>query len=459
MPRRFGRLKVLTEAPSFDALEQMFSNLQPGGRFRPSDCIARNKVALVIPYRDREEHLRIFLHNLHPILQRQQLDYGRGIHLKMVGEDAIASKMNQRAVIKFLTLEECKLVDIHSRMLAVYGDVCVEAHGDEAADMKFNRAMLMNIGYAEALKQYDYDCFIFHDVDLIPEDDRNLYTCPEQPRHMSVAINTMNYRLPYKDIFGGVSALTKKHMETVNGFSNEFWGWGGEDDDMSNRDCIENDTTMEDDSFRQESPVNTLKQQFFFHKFDTSKFSSFKSFLDCFDQQCLEYQKDEQWKKQNIVRYLTGVYLKFWYDNQLFEKSYQKRKKLNYDDSSIVEHMTLSSPIQFKKFLVIKKISTPCEWISTMRQLIAVTPDNPNQNAVETESCTRWNNQAYGSVHRGTDPGYRFHSRGYHGQQHQSRMVRFNGRQQFNSQPRQFVQQNRHNFRPPRNNENVQRQG
>ena len=52
----------------------------------------------------------------------------------------------------------------------------------------------MNIGYAEALKQYDYDCFVFHDVDLIPEDDRNLYTCPRQPRHMSVAINTMNYR-------------------------------------------------------------------------------------------------------------------------------------------------------------------------------------------------------------------------------------------------------------------------
>ncbi|GFT05547.1 hypothetical protein TNCV_3160261 [Trichonephila clavipes] len=92
-------------------------------------------------------------------------------------------------------------------------------------------------------------------------------------------------------------------------------------------DCIGNDTTMEDDSFRQESPVNTLKH-FFFPEFDTNKFSSFKSFLDCFDQQCLEYQKDEQWKKQTIPRYLTGVYLKFWYENQLFEKSYQESKEL-----------------------------------------------------------------------------------------------------------------------------------
>ncbi|GFY41834.1 hypothetical protein TNIN_236411 [Trichonephila inaurata madagascariensis] len=135
-------------------------------------------------------------------------------------------------------------------------------------------------------------------------------------------------------------------------------------------------------------------------------------------------------------------------------------KKLNYDDSSIVEHMTLSSPIQFQKFLIIKKNSTPYEWITTMRQLIAVTPENPKRNAVETGSYTRWNNQTYDSVHRGTDPRQRFQSRGYHGQQHHHHhMVQFNGRQQFNSQPRQFVQQNRHNFRPPRNDENVQRQG
>lgn len=45
----------------------------------------------------------------------------------------------------------------------------------------------------------------------------------------------MHNRLPYKDIFGGVSALTLDQFKTVNGFSNKFWGWGGEDDDMANR--------------------------------------------------------------------------------------------------------------------------------------------------------------------------------------------------------------------------------
>ena len=51
-------------------------DLEPGGRYRPRDCVARNRVAVVVPYRDRERHLRSFLFNLLPMLKRQQLDYG-----------------------------------------------------------------------------------------------------------------------------------------------------------------------------------------------------------------------------------------------------------------------------------------------------------------------------------------------------------------------------------------------
>ena len=76
---------------------------------------------------------------------------------------------------------------------------------------KFNRALLFNVGFVEALRDNPHwECFIFHDVDLMPEDDRNLYTCPvSQPRHMSVAVDTMNYKLKYDSLFGGVSALSR----------------------------------------------------------------------------------------------------------------------------------------------------------------------------------------------------------------------------------------------------------
>jgi len=49
--------------------------LLPGGVARPSHCIARHRVAVIVPYRDRRHHLNILLSHLHPMLQRQQLDY------------------------------------------------------------------------------------------------------------------------------------------------------------------------------------------------------------------------------------------------------------------------------------------------------------------------------------------------------------------------------------------------
>ncbi|BFZ10291.1 hypothetical protein BsWGS_13330 [Bradybaena similaris] len=185
-PRLNGALATYKEASSWEQIAKENPGLQPGGRYRPPDCVARHKVAIVIPYRNRMEHLKILLKNLHPMLARQQLDYGVFVI-------------------------------------------------DQALPGKFNRAMLMNIGYVEAMKRYDYQCAVFHDVDLIPENDRNIYSCPEMPRHLSAAIDKFNYRLPYSGIYGGVSVVSKAQFEKMNGFSNMFFGWGGEDDDMAGR--------------------------------------------------------------------------------------------------------------------------------------------------------------------------------------------------------------------------------
>lgn len=64
----------------------------------------------------------------------------------------------------------------------------------QAGNYTFNRAKLLNIGFKEAMKDEDWDCMFFHDVDLIPEDDRNLYTCDKFPKHASIAMDKFGYK-------------------------------------------------------------------------------------------------------------------------------------------------------------------------------------------------------------------------------------------------------------------------
>jgi GT2 family glycosyltransferase len=49
---------------------------------------------------------------------------------------------------------------------------------------------------------------------------------------MSPAVDELNYNLLYEELIGGVLNLRKEHLLAVNGYSNLYWGWGAEDDDM-----------------------------------------------------------------------------------------------------------------------------------------------------------------------------------------------------------------------------------
>lgn len=72
-----GPLRVEFNIPmSLEQIKNENPNVQQGGRFKPKDCEALQKVAIIIPFRKRDEHLKYWLYYLHPILQRQQLDYG-----------------------------------------------------------------------------------------------------------------------------------------------------------------------------------------------------------------------------------------------------------------------------------------------------------------------------------------------------------------------------------------------
>ena len=50
-----------------------------------------------------------------------------------------------------------------------------------------------------------------------------------------LAIDKFDYQPHYGTDFGGVTAITPKQYRKANGHSNQFWGWGGEDNDMEFR--------------------------------------------------------------------------------------------------------------------------------------------------------------------------------------------------------------------------------
>jgi hypothetical protein len=96
-------------------------------------------------------------------------------------------------------------------------------------DKLFNRAALFNIGYTIVKDNFDYFCF--HDVDLLPE--LSDYSYPDNPTHLSMHCSQSNYKKSH--IFGGVAMINKEQFENINGFSNQFKGWGGEDDNFKTR--------------------------------------------------------------------------------------------------------------------------------------------------------------------------------------------------------------------------------
>lgn len=186
-----GLMNRSTEVPQIGDMELTHLELGAGGEWLPRSCVPRQRIAIIIPFRDREEHLRALLTALHPMLQRQQLHY------------------------TIFVVEQLS------------PDV-------------FNKASLMNTGFIEARLVANFDCYIFHDVDMIPLHDHNFYTCSDRPRHVGSHLDKFNYTLPYVELFGGVTAFTSDHFVRVNGYSNQYYGWGGEDDDMYSRVVAQN---------------------------------------------------------------------------------------------------------------------------------------------------------------------------------------------------------------------------
>jgi hypothetical protein len=99
-------------------------------------------------------------------------------------------------------------------------------------DKLFNRGLMKNIAAKHA---FDDGCnyIVWHDIDMVPEDDSCDYSFPnDNPQHIAVRISQSDYQLKYEEYFGGAVVFSKEQVERTNGYSNEYWDWGMEDDDL-----------------------------------------------------------------------------------------------------------------------------------------------------------------------------------------------------------------------------------
>lgn len=88
----------------------------------------------------------------------------------------------------------------------------------------FNRGKLLNIGFLQSKGDY----VALHDVDMLPVQAN--YSFPENPTHIATKVQQFGYKMPFAEYFGGVVLIKREDMIKCNGYHNEFWGWGGEDD-------------------------------------------------------------------------------------------------------------------------------------------------------------------------------------------------------------------------------------
>jgi hypothetical protein len=96
---------------------------------------------------------------------------------------------------------------------------------EQLGDGPFNKGKLLNSGFRIA---GDADYYVFHDVDYVPlEVD---YGWCEAPTRL--IWHGLVLKESHESFFGAVVAMKRRHFELLNGFSNGYWGWGCEDVDL-----------------------------------------------------------------------------------------------------------------------------------------------------------------------------------------------------------------------------------
>lgn len=92
----------------------------------------------------------------------------------------------------------------------------------------FNYGALCNAA-VKLLEEENYSYFVFHDLDLLPQDGCDYSeTNIQYPTHMASTILDISGFKPYPHYIGGVFKISKDNFYKINGFSNDYWGGGFE---------------------------------------------------------------------------------------------------------------------------------------------------------------------------------------------------------------------------------------
>jgi len=123
------------------------------------------------------------------------------------------------------TLQKEQLVIYINNQIGIPMVIQEQTCGLPEAPQLFNKGLLFNQAVTEN-PQYDY--YIFHDVDLIPDKQLIPYyhKYPDNPIHL--AHRGGRYGQFRRDL-SGVFSMTKETFYKINGYPNDLWGWGGDD--------------------------------------------------------------------------------------------------------------------------------------------------------------------------------------------------------------------------------------
>lgn len=156
------------------------------------------------------------------------------------------------------TQHMCKFWGLQEMVLNVYVV-------NQLSQESFRRAWLFNVGCDLTKILFKSEtCVVLHDIDLLPLEGVDYKEC-QNPRHISSEAENFGWSIPYNSFSGGVFSASWKHWKLINGMSNLFLGWGGEDDELFERWKIANMTKTGDTPYRSKAGHGKFKKNFEYH--------------------------------------------------------------------------------------------------------------------------------------------------------------------------------------------------